>query len=223
MKKTTILAAFATALIFSACGDNANNTADNAVVESAEATETATAEGDTYAVDTEQSNVKWHGTKVTGEHNGNIELQSGELTVANNQVTGGTIVIDMNTITNEDITDAKYNSDLVNHLKSDDFFGAEKYPTATFNITSLTPIASAAPGEANYTATGNLTIKDKTNPVTFPVYVTVENNEAKAKADVTVNRAQYDVRYGSNSFFENLGDKAISDDFTVSFDIVAKK
>ncbi len=224
MKKTTILAAFATTFLFTACGDNANTTTETNATEATEATATATSgEGEAYSLLADQSDISWHGTKVAGEHMGKIELQSGELTVDGNQVTGGTILIDMNTISNTDITSAEDNGKLVGHLKSDDFFGVEKYPTATFNITNLTPIAGAAAGEPNYTANGTLTIKEKTNPVTFPAHVTVENGEAKAKGTVTVNRAQYDVRYGSNSFFDNLGDKAISDDFHITFDVTARK
>ncbi|MHA6249077.1 YceI family protein [Pontibacter sp. CAU 1760] len=221
MKKTAIYASFAAALMFSAC-NNSTETAENTeTVTTAEST--TTGEGETYAVALEQSDVTWNGKKVTGEHSGTIALESGELTVAGNQVTGGTLVMDMKTIANTDISSAEDKGKLEGHLKSDDFFGVEKYPTAKFEITSVSPISGAAAGEPNYSVAGNLTIKDKTNPVEFPATINVESGVATAKADVTVDRAKYDIRYGSNSFFDNLGDKAINDEFTVSFNVTAKQ
>jgi polyisoprenoid-binding protein YceI len=127
----------------------------------------------------------------------------------------------MTTLANTDLTDASYNAKLVGHLKSDDFFGVEKNPTSTFKITKVEPIANAKAGEANYTITGDLTIKGKTHPATFPAVVTVNGNNATAKATATVDRAKYDIRYGSKSFFDNLGDKVINDEFTLAINIVA--
>ncbi|WP_299702444.1 YceI family protein [uncultured Pontibacter sp.] len=220
MKKTAILASMAAVFLFTSCSDsNSTTTETNAVT-----TEAVTAaDGEAYAVVPAESDITWNGKKVGGEHSGNINLQNGELVVADNQVVGGEFTIDMASITNTDLTDAKYNSDLVGHLKSDDFFGVEKHPTATFKINSISPIADAAAGQPNYNVEGDLTIKGKTNPVSFPATVNVENGVATAKADVIVDRAKYDVRYGSNSFFDNLGDKAIEDNFTVSLDITAKQ
>jgi len=178
----------------------------------------------TYKVDASQSKVAWNGKKVTGEHNGTINIVGGSFQVAKNKVVGGAVDIDMNSIVNLDITDKEFNQKLVGHLKSDDFFSAEKHPKATFKITSLTPIKGAKAGAANYTANGNLTIKGITKPVTFPVSVAVNGNTITAKSDaVVLDRTKWDIRYGSKSFFANIGDKAIHDDFTVQFNVVAKK
>lgn len=220
MKKTAILASMAAALIFTACSDSTSTTSEtNAIATEA----TTAAEGEAYAVVPAESELAWNGKKIGGEHSGNINLQEGQLLVAGDQVVGGEFTIDMASITNTDIEDAKYNSDLVGHLKSDDFFGVEQHPTATFKINSISPIADAAAGQPNYNVEGDLTIKGKTNPVNFPATVTVENGAANAKADIIVDRAKYDVRYGSKSFFSDLGDKVIDDNFTVSLDITAKK
>lgn len=216
MKKYVILASLASALVFTA---NAGNTAP-----ANGATETvAPAKARTYKVDVTNSNLKWHGKKVTGEHMGNIGLKSGEMLVDGNKITGGTFVIDMNAMTCTDIKDANYNAKLVEHLKSDDFFSTDKHPTATFTITSIKPIANAKANKPNATVTGNLTVKGITNTVTFPATLAVKNGVATAKADVTIDRAKYDVRYNSNSFFGNLGDKAIMDDFVVSLNVSAKQ
>ncbi|WP_162053510.1 YceI family protein [Pontibacter pamirensis] len=220
MKRTAIYASFAAALLFTACSEGSTETETTSEV----ITEATTpADGETYNVVTEQSEVNWLGKKVGGEHTGNIELQNGELVVANDQLVGGTLVIDMNTITNTDITAEEDNQKLVGHLKSDDFFGVEKYPTATFEITNVTPVTSAAAGEATHNVTGNLTIKEKTEQVSFPAVINVNNGTTTAKADVTVDRSKFDVRYGSNSFFDDLGDKAIDDNFTITFDVTAQQ
>ncbi|WP_242922511.1 YceI family protein [Pontibacter liquoris] len=219
MKKITILASLAATLFFTAnAGTSKVSTPASATTEVA-----APAKGKAYSVVADKSELKWHGKKVTGEHFGNFKLKSGALNIANNKLAGGEFVIDMTSISNTDIQDAEYKGKLEGHLKSDDFFGVEKFPTATFKVTNVKPIANAAAGKPNYTVTGDLTIKGTTNPVSFPATVTVNKGVANAKADITVNRAKYDVRYGSESFFGSLGDKAIYDDFVVSINLTAKQ
>lgn len=219
MKKYVILASLAGSLLFTAHAGNTNKVAATAA-----ATEVAApAKARAYKVDVAKSDLKWHAKKVTGEHMGNIALQSGEMQVNGNKIVGGTFVIDMNAITCTDIKDAEYNGKLIGHLKSDDFFSVEKNPTATFKINSVKPIANAAAGKPNATVTGDLTIKGITNQVSFPATLAVKNGVASAKADVTIDRSKFDVRYGSKSFFDNLGDKAIYDDFVVSLDVTAKQ
>ncbi|WP_266204408.1 YceI family protein [Pontibacter kalidii] len=216
MKKYVILASLAGSLCYIAYAGNTNK-----VVEATEVAVPAKARA--YKVDVANSDLKWHAKKVTGEHLGSIALQSGEMTVNGNKIVGGTFVIDMNSITCSDIKDDQYNAKLVGHLKSDDFFSVEKHPTATFKISSVKPVAKAEAGKPNATITGDLTIKGITNQVTFPATVSVKNGVASAKADVTIDRTKYDVRYRSNSFFDNLGDKAIYDDFVVSLNVTAKQ
>ncbi|WP_242927029.1 YceI family protein [Pontibacter vulgaris] len=219
MKKTAILASLAAAFMFSAFTGNTST-----ISTSTTATEVATpAKGKAFKLDVTKSEVKWHAKKVTGEHMGTINVANGQLLVAKNKVTGGTFTIDMNSIACTDIKDAEYNGKLIGHLKSDDFFSVEKHPTATFKITSLKPIAKAAAGQPNTTVTGDLTIKGITKPVTFPATITVKGGVATAKADVTVDRTKYDIRYASKSFFDTIGDKAIYDDFKVSFNVTAKQ
>jgi polyisoprenoid-binding protein YceI len=166
-----------------------------------------------FKANAEKSELKWLGKKVTGQHNGQIKLKSGELTVKDNKLTNGNFVIDMTSITCEDLTDAGYNQKLVGHLKSDDFFGVEKFPTATLKITDA---ATFTNNVAN--VKGSLTIKGTTNPVEFAV--TKNGNTYVAK--VSVDRSKYDVRYGSGSFFQNLGDKAIDDIFTLEVKLVVE-
>jgi polyisoprenoid-binding protein YceI len=161
-------------------------------------------------VDTKKSTLKWHGEKVTGEHFGTIDLKEGMLVWKNNKIVSGQMIIDMTSITNTDIDDAGYNAKLVGHLKSDDFFGVEKYPTAKLNIKG-----SDAFKDNKATVKGELTIKGITHPIEFEA----QKENDWFMAEIVVDRSKYDVRYGSGSFFDNLGDKTIYDDFTLTVKI----
>lgn len=178
---------------------------------------TLTANAQTYQVSPSESNVKWVGKKVTGSHNGDIRIKSGELVFDNNQLTGGNIVIDMTTINTLDLKgDSK--GQLEGHLKSDDFFGVNNYPTAKIKITRVVP-----QGPGKYKVTGDLTIKKETKEIKFIATVDQNGSQVTASADLTVDRTEYNVRYGSGSFFENLGDKTIYDNFELNVNLVAKK
>jgi polyisoprenoid-binding protein YceI len=172
----------------------------------------------TFSVDAKKSAVAWHGKKVTGEHKGTVDLNRGNLIFDGKKLTGGFIEVDMTSLKNLDVTDEGYRNKLIGHLKSDDFFNVEKYPTATLKITKVTP-----KGGTNYDVTGDLTIRGKTAPVTFPATVALDGNGATATATVVVDRSKYDVKYGSKSFFENIGDKMIYDEFDLNVNLVATK
>ncbi|HSI91554.1 MAG TPA: YceI family protein [Adhaeribacter sp.] len=217
MKKLILSAALASAVVFAPAF--AATTTDKSKAK----TEKAVKADKTLKVNTAASKLVWNGKKVTGEHTGNINIASGNLLIAKNRLVGGTFDIDMNSITATDITDAEYNGKFIGHMKSDDFFATDKHPKATFKITSLAPIKGAKPGADNYNVTGNLTIKGITNAVTFPATVKVEGNKATAKGTATIDRTKYDIKYGSKSFFESIGDKAIYDDFTLNFNVVAQQ
>lgn len=181
------------------------------------ATEKKAAGPETFKVDTSASIAKWEGKKIGGGHHGELKVKGGELTVAKGALTGGQVEIDMSSIKDVDLTDAEYNTKLVNHLKSDDFFSVEKHPVSTFKITKV-----ENKGGKNM-VTGDLTIKGITHPNTFPADVKLDKGQLKAKGTMTVDRTLYDIRFRSAKFFENLGDKVIRDQFTVSFDLAASK
>ncbi|MCW3789178.1 YceI family protein [Plebeiibacterium sediminum] len=151
-----------------------------------------------------ESVVKWTGNKIGGSHNGEIKVKNGYLEFNNDQITSGKVVIDMNSITDLDLEDEGYNQKLVGHLKSDDFFGVEKFPTSSFEVTKASKFKD---GKAS--VTGTLTIKGKSEEITFDIVK--KGNEYITKLEV--DRSKFDVRYGSGSFFDNLGDKVIDDIF----------
>lgn len=177
----------------------------------------------TYKVQPQLSTLGWEGKAVTHGHNGTAQFSAGELLVNGTQLVGGTVTVDMKSLKTTDIKEADNNAKFMGHLNSEDFFSVEKNPTATFKITKVTPIASAAANANNVTITGDLTIKGITNSVTFPAKAGVKNGVAAASGVATINRTKYDIKYGSKSFFEGIGDKAIYDDFTLSFNVIAKK
>lgn len=168
------------------------------------------------AIDVDKSTVTWVGKKITGQHDGTIALQSGKLIMENNALTGGVFTIDMTTINCQDLSGGGKEK-LEGHLKSDDFFGVATYPTATFMITD---VASKASGE--YNVSGNITIKGVTKPISFTTQMSEKDGKMMATADITIDRTEFGIRYGSGSFFDNLGDKTIYDDFTLSVQLVTE-
>ncbi|KAA9349596.1 YceI family protein [Larkinella humicola] len=170
----------------------------------------------TYKVDPQQSKLVWNAKKVTGEHAGLAPVSSGSVVLDGGRLKGGSIDVNLKALTVTDLTDPDYNAKLTTHLKSDDFFSVEKHPTAKLVITSASPS-----GDGNYDVVGKLTIKGITNEVKFPALVRTDKDKLTATAKVTVDRTKYDIKFRSKNFFENLGDKAIDDNFTLDVSLVA--
>jgi polyisoprenoid-binding protein YceI len=164
-------------------------------------------------IDQNKSTIEWMGKKLGRKHVGNIQLMSGNLELKDNGIVAGNFVADMKTITVTDVKDEGSNKKLVGHLKSDDFFGVEKYTTANFKVTESSEFINGLA-----TVTGEITIKGKTEPISFEVV----RNGNEYRANIEIDRSKFDVRYGSNSFFDNLGDSAIDNIFTLDIKVVAR-
>tara|TARA_R110002051_G_scaffold55112_2_gene102914 strand:+ start:8041 stop:8622 length:582 start_codon:yes stop_codon:yes gene_type:complete len=174
------------------------------------ATASTPIDGEKKEIKVSESTVTWKGYKVTGAHNGSINLKSGHLEMNGKKLTGGEFVVDMTTITVNDLEAGQGKEKLEGHLQSADFFGVESNPTSKLVFTSVKPM-----NDNSYTVTGDLTIKGITKPVTLVVSMF----ENKATATVKIDRTKFDIKYGSGSFFDNLGDKAIYDDFDLVVDL----
>lgn len=172
-----------------------------------------------FKVDTKASKIEWTGEKVTGKHTGTVAISSGEV-VNNHGKIGGNFVMDMTSITVTDLTGEKKGK-LEGHLKSDDFFGVQKFPTSKFEIISVTPKSGVTAGSPNFDVKGNLTIKGITKEITFPAMIKFEGGKMTTEGELKVDRSKFDVRYGSKTFFEDIGDKAIYDEFTLKLNVVA--
>ncbi len=178
--------------------------------------------GKPLTVSVADSKLNWLGKKVTGQHNGSIKVSNGEILVDNGKVTGGKVEIDMKTIFNEDQKDEESKKKLEGHLYSPDFFDVAKFPTAKIEITKVESLNDATKPNVNSTVTGNLTMKDVTKSVTFPAEIKIENGVLTVKADFDIDRTDWNIKYGSGKFFDNLGDKVINDKFNLNLTIVAK-
>lgn len=176
---------------------------------------------ETYHVDTKASVVEWIGKKTTGQHNGNVLLQSGSLKFSNGTLLNGEFVLNMNSISVTDIKDAEDNQHLVNHLKSNDFFSAEKHPTANLKIKKIEK--STAKAGASYLLTADLTIKGITNEIQFPASIEKNNNAVIATASFNIDRTKWNVVYKSKSILGSMADKFIYDDIAYSVKLVLQK
>ncbi|CAM1340213.1 YceI family protein [Tenacibaculum amylolyticum] len=171
-----------------------------------------------YKVNVAESSIEWKGDKKVGDaHNGTINLEKGVFDVENGVVKAGEFVINMNTISSTDL-EGKMKNNLDGHLKAPDFFDVAKYPTAKFEV------ASSELKEGKLEITGNLTIKDVTKSITIPATLTENGNDITLKSDkFNIDRTDFNVKYGSGKFFDNLKDKTINDLIELSFNLKAIK
>jgi polyisoprenoid-binding protein YceI len=160
--------------------------------------------------DAEKTSLQWLGEKVTGEHSGTISLKDGWLNWKDNRIVAGEFTIDMTTIKDVDASEK-----LVGHLKSDDFFGVEKFPTSKLVITG-----SESFEKGTAVVKGTLTIKGVTHPVEFKAISQKKDGGTWFYANIDIDRSKYNIRYGSGSFFDNLGDKVIYDEFKLKVNLL---
>lgn len=174
--------------------------------------------GGAYNVDTTASVISWKGSKIGGAHNGTLYLKSGSLEFAKGELSGGKFEIDMTTINTTDLTGGKKRK-LDGHLKSKDFFSVNSFPSATLEITNVAKGSS----KGAYDITADLSIKGISAQIQFAANVEHHGDTATAKADIVFDRAKYDVKYKSGSFFSNLGNKLIHDDVEVGVELKLSK
>jgi polyisoprenoid-binding protein YceI len=171
---------------------------------------TLTATAQDKKINTAKSKIAWVGKKVTGQHSGTVNFKDGALTYKSNKLTGGTFTIDMNSIAVTDLKAGEGKEKLEGHLKAEDFFGTDKFATSKLVFTSVKLKAANV-----YTVIANLTLKGITKPVTFDLAVAKNS----ATTSFNIDRTKYDIKYGSKSFFEGIGDKAIYDEFEVTVNL----
>ncbi len=162
-------------------------------------------------VNVESSTIKWIGSKISENHEGNVNIVKGALSIDHGKLVGGFFTIDMNSIKTTDMSD-KYNKKLDNHLKNEDFFNVKEFPFATINI------LKAEKTEGNmYRVSANLTIKGITNTIGFYTDIKIKGAHYQATANIKIDRTKWDIKYKSGSFFKDLGDKIILDQ--IEFDV----
>lgn len=158
-------------------------------------------------INTEESSIRWIGSKITESHEGTVNILKGSLAIDHGKLAGGMITIDMNSISCTDIESEKYRLKLDKHLKDEDFFSTKEFPLAEIKILR----AVKGKGDA-YKILAELTIKGITQPVSFEANVQINGMDFSAKANIKIDRTKWNIRYGSGRFFENLGDRMIKDE-----------
>lgn len=171
-------------------------------------------------LDVDQSTVLWFGKKVTGAHDGSLQLKEATVEIEDTLLKGGRFVFDMTSIKVLDIKDERWNKKLENHLKNADFFAVNEFPEAVLEISQVRPLEQPESGAINYDITGDLTIKGITHVVNFQAQVDIKESRSRARGEIIVDRTLYGIKYKSGKFFEDIGDRAIYDDFNITFDVV---
>ncbi|MDD2277827.1 MAG: YceI family protein [Bacteroidales bacterium] len=172
-------------------------------------------------VDFNNSSIEWLGTKPTGTHNGTISLKQGAVYIKDGKLLGGKFVIDMNSINVLDIEDPEMNQNLLNHLKSVDFFMVDSFPTASFEFSNIIPFDSnnetAYEVKPTHEIEGNLTLRGTTKKISFPAYIEITDKGLKASTpQFLINRTNWNVNYGSKSIFSNLKDNFVHDEIGIT-------
>jgi len=169
--------------------------------------------GTSYAVDPAKSSIKWAAKKVGGGYEGTINISKGNFLVDNNSIKGGQFTIDTKSIAVPNGSDR-----LVNHLKNEDFFDVQKYPTANFVLTDIKK------NGATTMVSGQLTIKGISKQISFPATIQYAKDSLQATAtNIKIDRTQFGIQYNSGSFFADLGNKAIENDFVLNITLHAAK
>lgn len=169
-----------------------------------------------YSLDLEKSSMEWLCKKVGGQHNGKVKIKEGTLIFDGNTLKGGSFVMDMTTIS---VLDSPDNKRLIDDILSNNFFDITKFPTSTFTITKVT-----SSGTDQVDITGNLTVKGITKPVTFSSSLKKQGSVAVAVANgVKVDRTKFDITFRSKTFFSEIGNRAVDDEFELSITLLAKK
>lgn len=168
-----------------------------------------------FQIDSEASTVSWVGKKVTGKHSGTISIQEGTI-LQQGDIYAGLFAIDMTSINCTDL-EGEGKGKLEGHLASPDFFDSANHGVAVFKLDSMKPN-----DDGSYTVEGELTIKGITNSIVFPASISMTDGQFRAEGAVKINRTKWDIKYGSGSFFDGLGDKMIYDDMEISLNLVSK-
>ena len=221
MTKSILFTAIAAVtMAFVTCSDTPKG--DEATI--TDTKDVASATGQSFVVDTAESRIRFTGNGVGKNHPGTFRLSDGSLALNGNQITGGTFTINITSLQVEE-QEQMFQSKLKPHLLSGDFFNAAKFGTAKFDISKVEPYTATGTDTsivsgANFSISGNLTLKEDTKNITFPAKVDLDNNTLKAKANFNIDRTQWKMNYGND---KTLGDKFISETVNIELDLQAKK
>jgi hypothetical protein len=165
-----------------------------------------------FEVDVETSVVRWTGRNLFNHHQGTIKLTGGRIEVQNGALQAARFTLDMNSIVCEDLVDTAYNALLIRHLRDDDFFAVDRFPTTEFVCERAEPLQACTPGTPNCTLHGALTLRGVTKPLSFPaVIAAADADHLTGQAQFELDRTQFGSHYGSGRLFAFLGKHVVND------------
>lgn len=174
----------------------------------------------TYQIDTSQSILYWLGSKSTGSsHNGSVKIQSGNLNFNEKNLVSGKVIIDMKSIGVIDISDPAEKKDLEDHLMNYDFFDVNTFPNAQFEISN---VMMANHPDSLSTIDGSLSIKNITQALTVRAKIAVSGNMVMISVpEFIIDRTQFGIMYKSQKILNQIKDKFIRDEISLSMKIIA--
>lgn len=216
MKKLILPLLLISVAMFSACNNSKKGSADTR--EAQQVTVAADVES-TLSVDASQSYVKWIGSKIVGGgHHGVVNIKSGEVELSGQTVVGGSVIVDMRSISSEDLT-GEAKGKLEGHLKSGDFFDVENYPEARFEATSI-----QQDSDSLYTVSGNLTIRDITKNISVKAILSESGQGYSVTVpSFSIDRTEWNIVYGSSKLTDKAKDAVIKDEIELEVYLVVKK
>ena len=166
----------------------------------------------TYTVETTTSVVRWTGRNLFNHHHGTLALAGGELVIHHGTLCSARVSLDMNSIACEDLHDPGMNALLIRHLRDDDFFAVDRFPTAECVLTAADAVADATEGRPNFVLRGSLTLRGITQPICFPaVIAAAEADRLTGQAQFEIDRTQFGSHYGSGRLYAFLGRHVVND------------
>ena len=217
-KKTWALVGYlAASALIASCSGSSNG--QNSVAASDSVTASTIDSAQSVQIDFAASALQWKGFKPGGSHEGKLSVSDGKLDIRDGVLHGGYVVLRLDNLTVDDLKPGEGGNKLKEHLLSADFFDAAKWPEVRFELTNISPEGLSLKDLTELK--GNLTLKDVTKNITIPIS-SVAFDEAQqsyliSSKSFKINRADWNVKYGSKSFFTGLGDNFISDDIELSF------
>ena len=166
----------------------------------------------TFRIDPEQSVIRWTGRNLFNHHSGTVRLADGTLRVQQGRLESARFTIDMASIACEDLTDSAMNAMLLAHLRTTDFFDAERHPTAEFVATAAEKIHDCTDGTPNYLLRGTFTLRGISHPLEFPVLIAAKDDRhLTGQGVLSLDRTAYGSHYGSGKLFRFLGPHLVND------------
>ena len=191
----------------------------NIVIAQSESNELSGLLADTVWVDMQKSQIEWIGRKVTGEHFGTIGLSESWVTMHGSKLIEGKLTFDMQSIKNTDIESPEWSIKLENHLKDEDFFHVDSFPHAILEIKKNHTMSQTTKLDSIYWVYADLTIRGITHEISLSYQLKFFESNIIALGSVNIDRTLYNIKYKSGTYFFDLGDKIIYDDFTIKFSV----